>query len=138
VLDPEGRNIPAEAAELRRHGAATLVEMPGGIPAWAITGQNTLRRLLTDPRVSRDPRRHWTRWIDGEITPSWPLFIWVAVQNMFTAYGGEHRRLRSLVSKAFTARRVEDMRASIEKITGSLLDDLASLPGHEPVDLREG
>ncbi|GAA3040910.1 hypothetical protein GCM10020000_19410 [Streptomyces olivoverticillatus] len=75
-----------------------------------MTSQPLLKRLLTDPRVSKDPRRHWPAWINGEISPQWPLYTWVAVQNMFTAYGSDHRRLRTLVSKAFTARRTAALR----------------------------
>ncbi len=44
---------------------------------------------------------------------------------MTTADGEDHRRLRSLVSRAFTARRVEELRPRIEELTVSLLDDLA-------------
>ncbi|WUH93159.1 cytochrome P450 [Streptomyces sp. NBC_00433] len=102
-----------------------------------MTDQALLKELLTDPRVSKDPRQHWTAWANGEITPDWPLFTWVAVTNMFTAYGGDHRRLRKLVSTAFTARRTEAMRPWIEQLTADLLDGLAATPAGEPVDLRE-
>jgi cytochrome P450 len=111
------------------------VELPGKVVAWAVTSQEVLRRLLSDPRVSKDPRQHWPAYANGEISPDWPLLIWVSVQNMFTAYGGDHRRLRSLVSKAFTPRRTEALRPDIQRITGSLLDTLDTAV--EPVDLRE-
>jgi cytochrome P450 len=113
------------------------VELPGQVEAWAVTDQALLKELLTSPRVSKDPRQHWAAWANGEITPDWPLFTWVAVTNMFTAYGGDHRRLRKLVSTAFTARRVEAMRPWIEQMTAELLDGLAALPADQPVDLRE-
>nr|WBO81825.1 cytochrome P450 [Streptomyces sp. SBE_14.2] len=138
VIDPTGRDIHGEAARIRERGPVTLVELPDGVPAWAVSSPELLKRLLTDPRVSKDPRRHWPRWINGEIAPEWPLFTWVAVQNMFTAYGGEHKRLRSLVSKAFTARRTAALRPRIEEITTGLLDRIAEA-GRDGrvVDLRE-
>ncbi|NJP46208.1 cytochrome P450 [Streptomyces sp. PRB2-1] len=137
VIDPAGHDIHGEAARIRERGPATLVELPGQVQAWAVSDQTLLKELLTSPRVSKDPRQHWSAWANGEITPEWPLFTWVAVTNMFTAYGGDHRRLRKLVSTAFTARRVEAMRPWIEQLVTDLLDGLAALPAGEPVDLRE-
>ncbi|MFE1752546.1 cytochrome P450 [Streptomyces anandii] len=138
VIDPTGRDIHGEAARIRERGPVTLVELPDGVRAWAVSAPELLKRLLTDPRVSRDPRRHWPRWMNGEISPQWPLFTWVAVRNMFTAYGGEHRRLRDLVSKAFTARRTAMLQPRVEEITKTLLDDVEEAGRRgRAVDLRE-
>ncbi|HET6354338.1 cytochrome P450 [Streptomyces sp.] len=138
VIDPTGRGIHSEASRIRELGAVTRVELPGGVEAWAVSSPGLLKELLTDSRVSKDPRRHWPAWIDGEISPEWPLFTWVAVQNMFTAYGGEHKRLRTLVAGAFTARRTAALRPRIEKIATGLLDRIA-VAGQQGgvVDLRE-
>ncbi|MFE9746740.1 cytochrome P450 [Saccharothrix saharensis] len=119
-------------------GPATLVELPGQVVAWSVTRQDTLRDLLGDPRVSKDARQHWPEYTSGRISADWPLHLWVSVQNMFTAYGTDHRRLRSLVSKAFTARRVAAMKPWIEQITHRLLDELDGPDAaRQPVDLRE-
>ncbi|MBZ3904655.1 cytochrome P450 family protein [Streptomyces griseiscabiei] len=140
VIDATGRDIHGEAARIRETGPATRVVLPGPpvVEAWAVSSPDLLKRLLTDPRVSKDARQHWPRFAAGEITPEWPLFTWVAVQNMFTAYGGEHKRLRTLVAKAFTSRRTNALRPRIEEITKGLLDQVEEgLRRGEAVDLRE-
>ncbi|WP_024804744.1 cytochrome P450 [Nocardia sp. BMG51109] len=136
VLDLTGTDIQGESARIRERGPVVEVLMPGGVPAWSVTDQAVLRSLLADPRVSKDPRQHWAAFGNGEITESWPLLPWVAVDNMFTAYGKEHRRLRKLVSPAFTHRRTAALRPRIEELITELLDDLAALPPGEVADLR--
>lgn len=138
VIDPTGSDIHGEAARLRERGPVAPVVLPGGVEAWAVTSPELLKRLLTDPRVSKDPHRHWPTWINGEISPEWPLYAWVAVRNMFTAYGSEHKRLRTLVAKAFTARRTAALRPRVEEITADLLDRIADAGRRgSVVDLRE-
>jgi cytochrome P450 len=136
VLDPTGRDNHAEALRLRAHGPVVQVELPGGVLAWSITGYALARQLLGDPRVSRDPRRHWPAFRNGEIPPDWPLIGMVALDSMITAYGTEHVRLRKLVAKGFTTRRVESMRPHVDKIVADLLDELGQVPPGEVIDLR--
>ncbi len=73
VFDPTGRDILGEADRLRALGPVTLVELPDGVRAWAVNDHALLRKLLVDPRVSRDASQHWAAWDRGEISPDWPL-----------------------------------------------------------------
>ncbi|MEU5236229.1 cytochrome P450 [Streptomyces lydicus] len=135
ALDPSGSDIYGEAERLRALGPATRVQIPEGPEAWSITSHALLKKLLTDPRVSKNPREHWPAWQRGEYHDSW-LQTWVGVNNMFTAYGEDHRRLRKLIAPAFTARRTEAMQPSVERITAALIDGLAAVPAGEVIDLR--
>jgi cytochrome P450 len=129
VLDVDGTDIQGEGKRLRDSGSAVPVELPGGVRAWAVPHLATLKALLLDPRVSKDPELHWAAWRAGEIAADWPLRIWVSVRNMFTAYGRDHQRLRSLVAAGFTARRTAELRPWLERLTDGLLDALT--PGSD-------
>ncbi|MFJ8431315.1 cytochrome P450 [Kitasatospora sp. NPDC094019] len=134
VLDPTGRDRDAETAELFERGPATPIDILG-VRAWAVADPELLEELLKDPRVSKDGLQHWPDF--AEVVPTWPLAVWVAARNMFTAHGAEHRRLRRLVGTAFSVRRINAMTEQVEQLTAVLLDELAAMPAGTPVDLRE-
>lgn len=83
--------------------------------------------------------RHFPSLHDGTIPPHWPLRVFANAQGMHTADDADHRRLRSLVGKAFTARQVERVRPRVEELTTELLDDLERAAAQSPdgtADLR--
>lgn len=101
---------------------------------WAVTHHDTLQALLADPRVGKNPQL-WTTFREGRLPYGWPLLNFVAVPGMITADGEDHKRLRGLVSQAFTPRRTAALAPAIEARTLALLDRMADLEG--PFDLRE-
>ncbi|MFM9607568.1 cytochrome P450 [Streptomyces niveiscabiei] len=137
-LDPHGIDLPGQAARLRELGDIAAVELLGGVRAWMPTSQRVLEPLLTDPRVSRDARRHWDALKSGWLAEN-PDAHWMyglLADNMFWAHGPDHTRLRKLVAPAFTARRVKALQPSLDRLVTGLLDRLAAHPPGRTTDLR--
>ncbi|MFJ9173602.1 cytochrome P450 [Streptomyces sp. NPDC102360] len=134
VLDPTASDHHAEHHALRTRGPATLVDILG-VTAWSVSDPALLKQLLTSPHISKNGRAHWPGFADALAT--WPLALWVAVDNMFTAYGSDHRRLRRMIAPAFSARRITALQADIETLVTDILDRLDALPPGTVVDLRE-
>lgn len=111
----------------RPHGSNCRVESrPGPRPAI---------RSSSSCLPTTGSNQHWPAWIEGEFRETW-VNSWVGVTNMFTAYGANHRRLRKLVSPAFTKRRTDALAPRIEEISARLLDEMAESATGGPVDLR--
>jgi cytochrome P450 len=104
-------------ARLRAQYPVAQVIMPGGTPAWLITGYAEARATLTDPRLLKLPK-DWRPDPDS-LLASLDL-------HMLNLDPPDHERLRKLVNKAFTARRVSELRPRITAITAGLLDDMST------------
>lgn len=113
------------------------VVLPGGIEGMAVLGHDALRDFLSHPDVAKGAQ-HFTALAEGRIPDGWPLRTFATVPGMTTADGADHRRLRTLVSSAFTARRVEELRPRVETVTAGLLEGLAEAAetGGGVADLR--
>ena len=113
-------------ARLRARGPVTPVILPGGTSAWLVTGYAEGRAALADPRLSK----HMPGWHPE------PDSIFAALDlHMLNSDPPDHERLRRLVNKAFTARRVEQLRPRITAITAALLDDMSGPGSRYEVDL---
>ena len=110
-------------ARLRAEHPVAQVIMPGGMPAWLITGYAPARAALTDPRLLKMPR-DWR--------PEQDSMFAALDMHLLNSDPPDHERLRKLVNKAFTARRVELLRPRITAITEALLDDMSA---RQEVDL---
>jgi 2-hydroxy-5-methyl-1-naphthoate 7-hydroxylase len=136
-MDPTGGCPHAVNARLLAEGAVAPVVLPGEIEGMVVLGHDALRDFLTHPDVAKGPQ-HFTALAEGRIPEGWPLRTFATVPGMMTADGADHRRLRTLVSSAFTARRVEELRPRVETVTAGLLDGLAEAAreGDGVADLR--
>ncbi|MGW0652737.1 cytochrome P450 [Streptomyces umbrinus] len=113
-------------AELRETEPLSRVRLPYGETAWLATRYDDVRTVLTDPRFSRalaqgldQPRMRSENVGDGVMGMDPP----------------EHTRLRRLVGKAFTARRVEQMRQAVQERADALVDAMTA--GGDSADLVE-
>ncbi|MEU1898399.1 cytochrome P450 [Nocardiopsis dassonvillei] len=136
VLDPHVTDLRAERETLYAAGPLTRVELPGGVTAWAVTHHEAARALLTDPRLVKDVA-HWDDYQSGRIPEAWPLLSTIppTPTNLLGTDGAEHRRLRLLTARAFSARSVERLRPRIRELTAELLDAMEPR-AHEPLDLK--
>lgn len=110
--------------------------MPDGLRVWLVTRYADARVVLVNPVLSKDSRRAsplHDRQQQDEGTQR-TFLATVLESHMLNMDPPDHTRLRRLVSKAFTLRRVELLRPRIEEIVAGLLDDLS---GRNQVELLD-
>ena len=108
-------------ARLRAEAPVWRIKLPDKRTAWLVTCYEDVAGVLKDERFAKDPlnaqdpeQRAERPWVPGFLKP--------LEQNMLDLDDPDHRRLRSLVSKAFTPRLIERLRGRIEAICRELLD----------------
>jgi cytochrome P450 len=113
-------------AWLRENAPVRRAVLPSGVAAWLVTRYEDARRALADPRLSKNPRRHSPDahelgrvGIPGERSAN--LFT-----HLLNIDPPDHTRLRRLVSKAFTPRRVAAFEPRVRELTARLVDGFAS------------
>jgi len=110
-------------ARLRDEGPAREIIMPHGVKVWMVTRYDDVRSILSDPRISKDGRRInelFARHSGMVEEPS--VYDDELSAHMLNSDPPRHERLRKLVSRAFTTRRIELLRPRIEQIVDELLD----------------
>jgi cytochrome P450 len=121
----EGLTPHPQYARLRDQPGLARVRMPYGGEAWLATRYDDSRQVLGDPRFSRAAAA-------GRDSPRARPLIDVP-QVILSMDPPEHTRLRRLVAKAFTARRVELLRSRVVQIVDELLDTMVG--AGPPADL---
>ncbi|EYT82342.1 cytochrome P450 [Streptomyces sp. Tu 6176] len=115
-------------ARLRERGPVHRIRMPeGGAEAWLVVGYEAGRAALADPRLSKN-------WANA--SPALPLRSASSGPHMLGMDPPDHTRLRRLVAREFTPRRVAGLAPRIQRTTDGLLDAMLAAPGGR-VDLVE-
>ncbi|MFI6799407.1 cytochrome P450 [Streptosporangium canum] len=110
-----------------REKALVEVRLPSGDTAVMVTRYKDVRRLFADERLSKNIARPGVARISADNE----LFV----DPEIDADPPDHTRMRGLVTKAFTARRIELLRPFAQAITDDLVEKMAE--GRGPVDLNE-
>ncbi|MEV5753940.1 cytochrome P450 [Actinoallomurus sp. NPDC052308] len=110
-----------------REKALVPVRLPSGDTAVMVTRYRDVRNLFSDSRLSKNVARPDAARISADNK----LFVDPRVD----ADPPAHLRVRGLVTKAFTARRVEALRPFAQEVTDDLLAKMAE--GPQPVELNE-
>ncbi len=118
-------------AALRAQGPVVFVPAIG---MWAVTGHRAVREVLADPRTYRSggtylPSDHLPASAFAVYPADGPLWRY----SMVSSDGEQHRRLRTPMARAFTARRVQALEPVIAADAEELLTGLFS--GDGPADL---
>ena len=134
ILAPEVIADPFVAySRLREEGPIIRGQFLDGSPAWYVTRMEDVRSVLRDPRFVVnvasvpglpivDPHE---KLVESMGFPA-ELVKYLA-KNVLSSDPPDHTRLRRLVSRTFTGRRVAGLRPRVEQITDELL---GTLPGH--------
>jgi cytochrome P450 PksS len=107
-------------ARLRREAPVyrARLRLPGRRAAWLVTRYDDAVAALKDERLLKDPR---TAFQAGGKEPWVPAMLKPLQENMLDLDGADHARLRRLVQRAFTPRRVEEMRDRIQALCDRLM-----------------
>ncbi|MFJ4772551.1 cytochrome P450 [Streptomyces uncialis] len=113
-------------AWLREHAPVHRTRLPSGVEAWLVTRYADARQALADARLSKNPAHHdepadarGRTGIPGERKAE-------LMTHLLNIDPPDHTRLRRLVSKAFTPRRVAAFEPRVRELTDRLIDGFAA------------
>ncbi|MFD9815069.1 cytochrome P450 [Streptomyces sp. NPDC059080] len=113
-------------AWLRENSPVHRTQLPSGVEAWLVTRYADARQALADQRLSKNPVHHAEdaqgkskTGIPGERSAN-------LMTHLLNIDPPDHTRLRRLVSKAFTPRRVAEFTPRVQELTDELIDGFAA------------
>ncbi|HTB39932.1 MAG TPA: cytochrome P450 [Reyranella sp.] len=123
AMSPAFREDPYAYYE-RFRGPSPLLRVAETI--WFALGHADVTTLLRHPRMSTDEQQHAATEAGNALDPN-------RTRSLLFMDPPDHTRLRNLVARAFTPRRIEGLRAATAAITAELLDAMPA--DGTPVDL---
>jgi cytochrome P450 len=112
-------------AWLRANAPVCRTTLPSGVEAWLVSRYGDARDALADPRLSKNPAVHSERahargkvGIPGERGAE-------LMTHLLNIDPPDHTRLRRLVAKAFTPRRVAEFEPRVRELADRLIDAFA-------------
>jgi cytochrome P450 len=144
-MDPELLRDPFRGySRLREQAPIVRAAFPGQTtPIWLVTRFDDVKLVLSDQRFVNNPAsvpggdvyNVREQLIEANGVPR--EYARYLFESVLDADGADHIRLRKLVSRAFTARRVSELRPRVEEITDDLLGKLADRAEDGVADLIE-
>ena len=126
--EAQGLDLDPEYGRLRDNGQLARVRMPYGGEAWMATSYEDVKTVLGDTRFSR------AATLGADVPRMTPIIQ--TDSSLLTMDPPDHSRLRKLVAKAFTMRRIEMLRPRAQEVVDGLLDAIEAQG--PPADLIEG
>ena len=124
LSDPEFQADPYPALNAVREETPVFpIIGEDGIERWLLTRYEDVFRALRDRRLGRVPEPVMTREEAGlpPLRPDWQPYYDIEEWSLLMLELPEHRRLRKLVHRSFTPKRVEDLRPTITEHADRLL-----------------
>lgn len=129
-ITPEARIDPYPVYDDIRRASPML---DTGVGLWLATGYATVRAILRDPKMSSDGTKSAFHEARLAVPEDERLLHPVDdLQLMLFMDQPDHTRLRRLVSRPFTPRRIAEIRPRVDAIVASLLDNVVA---NEPFDV---
>lgn len=122
LMTPEGRADPYPLyAQMRAIAPVSRT----AIGPLLVTGYEDCLTVLRDPRLGRGAGTGTGPLAMGASSGQRSEFFELSRHNMLLADPPDHTRLRRLVSRTFTPRRVDQLRPAVQQLVDDLLDALA-------------
>jgi cytochrome P450 len=118
-------------AWLRENSPVHRARLPNGVEAYLVTRYDDAKAVLADPRLSKNAASSYPHWRPGRTGIPGEHRSGVAA-HLLNIDPPDHTRLRRLVAKAFTPRRIADFAPRIAAIADGLLDSLEKVGAADP------